>query len=121
MNLTFKNIVVKCLVFTMSLLLTEACPDFTDNYKGNSTATTEVSFVEYLVDLITGNPSHDSHTSDHSASSQDHSIEIDAFEVVHHRLCTHFILFLTHLASIYHTPTSDVVIDVIPMPPPFRG
>lgn len=121
MNLKFKNIVVKCLVFTLSLLMTDACPDFTDNYNDFSNSNNETSVVEYLIDLALGNQSHHTAPSNSSSSSHDHSIEIDAFLVVHYKASTHFILFLTHLESIYHTPSSDVVIDVIPMPPSILG
>jgi hypothetical protein len=123
MNRKLKNIVVKCIVFTLSLLMTDACPDFTDSYADFSDSKSEYSIVEYLMDCVTGDLLNSHHTipSDSTSSSHERSLEIDAFLVVNHKVSTHFILFLAQLESIYHTPFSDVVIDIIPMPPTLLG
>ena len=118
-----KNIAIKCLVFTLALLMTDACPDFSDCAKDFSASRNETSSISYLLDCITGDFSNSdqSNPSDTASTTHDHSIEIDAFLLVYHPLCNHFVLQLTQIESIYQNTDSDVVIDVIPMPPTILG
>ena len=125
MLVKLKNTIVKTLIITLSLIVADACPDFSNNQPLDSTRHAEYTFVENcldsLYDTLFKNMQCDcsgDNDCDNDSDNED-TYEIDDHMVIHIAIVPPHHFPVSHLTPFPLPIDEDVYIEVIPRPPLF--
>lgn len=119
MLLVIKKILFSATIVLLVLLLSDACPDFSDNYLEKRKDRVEISNLEkiahfILIEILNFKHNSDAHTCDENCN---HTFELDFF-IPSEQFAFQSIRFvLNKMISDQYYSLENIPIDVIPFPP----
>lgn len=119
MFLVIKKILFSATIALLVLLLSDACPDFSDNYIGKRKDHVETSNIEkiahfVLIEILNFKHNSDAHTCDENCN---HTFEVDFFIPSEQFALQPFRFVLHQLTLDHYYSLEKIPIDVIPLPP----
>ena len=119
MFFVMKKILFSITIALLVLLLSDACPDFSDNYIEEKKDHVEMSNIEKVANFVFIEILNFKHNSiaHHCNGECNHSFEVDFFIPSEQYIFQSFRFVLYHFSSEKYYSLEQIPIDVIPLPP----